>query len=692
MIKISQIFRDFRYFSSIQEEEKRNRIKMKYEEEENINKFPFHLGSHYSSSCHIYYYLMRQQPYDNLLVKLQGYELENTNRCLISINSVIKLTHLVFDNRELIPEFFSKIEYFLNLNCDYYGKCIIINNKPLDDCIINTLSNKTNTYLSKFVTFIIQHKILLNSKIIGLNLTKWIDIIFGINQLPPKERRKDSCIILPKYSYEQNVNLEKKLAKKLQDKDLTKQKIKNNIYLKISHILNLGIVPSQIFHEEHPNLKLLETDTNYAKNNNIIDIDSEFDNNDFESFTDTIVTSQKLDFQIRDIPLFFNINSLLNKIFIYDNKDTLSIYDCQLFNPIYYKYFEILKYNSIENATILNHGMNSIYQIKYGFSSFETENISISDEKEQYHTYYYNRINYIFNKEKIKNQIKNNKQELTKVITCRHLDFSFKIYYLIKTGKKKEITKKIFSYICEDFVTSCCSISSNSFVIGLNNGKLILFKINNITNNNSSKNTIKSINNVKLEKEKYIQAHKGKINVIEIDKRLGVIITAGDDNYVFIRKLYDFELLLPIKIKNKFDNLMLKVSSFNFLYILCFNKINQKKIIFGYTLSGLRFAKSEYGSYDNINITEIGNIITLNENNTIAILSGNDLTKIKISDLNEEEKVINEIKKINPLNWIQYDYFYRMEEHKLNRIITYFNKNKENVSFIRTLNLSDFSE
>ena len=278
--------------------------------------------------------------------------------------------------------------------------------------------------------------------------------------------------------------------------------------------------------------------------------------------------------------------------------------------------------------------------------------------------------------------MKNQKKEIIKLITCRHLDFSFKIYFLIK-DKNNEITKKIFSYLCEDFISSCCCLSSNSFAIGLNNGKLIIFKIKFNINDINEKN-IQSNNNIKIEREKYIQAHKGKINVIEIDKRLGIIITSGDYNYIFIRKLFDLEMLLPIKIKNKYNILMLKISSFNFIYILCQNQINNKKIIFGYTLSGLRFAKSDYGSYNNINISENGNIITLNEKRkSILILSGKDLTEIK------EKETIDKIQKIKPVKWVQYNNYFRMKEEKLSKILTYLYKDRENTYYLRTLNISD---
>jgi WD40 repeat protein len=217
------------------------------------------------------------------------------------------------------------------------------------------------------------------------------------------------------------------------------------------------------------------------------------------------------------------------------------------------------------------------------------------------------------------------------VITCRHIDYSFKIHYLNKTSidkkikKKNSIKNKIYSFICEDFVTSCCCISSNTFIIGLNNGKLIYYIIKQNPTFLKIKKSIEQKNNIIIEKKMYIQAHKGKINSIDIDKRLGIVITTGDDNYIFIRKLYDFELLLPIKIKNKYRILMLKTSSFNFLYLLCLNKINNKKIIFGYTLSGMKFAKSAYDSYDNISINEDGDIITMDESKNMILLSENIL-------------------------------------------------------------------
>ena len=685
--KIKNLFRDFKYFPAHQTKEKRYMVIQKYEEDSTSVSFPFHCGSHYSTSGYIYYYLMRQQPYDNSLVKMQGYNLENTNRCFININYILKVIQTGMDNRELIPEFYSKIEHFFNLNCDSYGVGLINDNFYMDDCVMD-LFPELKTYLSRFTNFIIQHRNLLNSKIIGLLLKKWIDIIFGINQLPKEgEERKESCIVLSKYSYEEKLNIEKKINEKWKI-NLNENQIKEKISNKANPLINFGITPVKIFNMKHPKLNQKEDEINNEINDDKKDDEYE-DNEGLECLVNDYVTKQNQKYRlINIIPLFFKINPSINKIFIYDKNQNILICDCQLYNQIYYKFFGILKFQLIDNSYISCYGQNSLYQIKYSFSSFENEKINLFDDKdEEFHTYYFNRINYFINKDKIESEIEKQKEEIIKILTCRHYDFSFKIYYYIKKNSKKEIISKVFSYICEDFVSSCTCISSNSFAIGLNNGKLIIFKIISSKYNYNAKNVIQSVENIQIKKEKYIQAHQGKINMIEIDKRLGVIITAGDDNYIFIRKLYDLELLMPIKIKKKYIILMIKISSFNFIYILCLNQLNNKKKIFGYTLSGIRFAKSDYGSYDNINFREDGNLITLEEKKNITILSGSDLTKININENNYNKEANDEIKKI--IRWVEYDCFFRKGDEKLNKIMSFFSEDKDKGIYYKTLNLSE---
>ena len=695
--KIRNILRNFKYPPSFQNEINRTDAKKRFDEAVKCNiNFPSHSGCHYSNLGYIYYFLMRQQPYDNLLVKLQAYNLENPNRIFGDIISLQTVIQLGTDNRELIPEFFSKIEYFLNLNCDLYG-IIDIDKNIIDDCelkdIINNNNNQIKSYLSKYVNFIIIHKKLLNSKLIGFNLKNWIDNIFGINQLPPENERKESCNIFQKLSYEQKINLEEKLNKKISKNNLTENQIKKKLIGKIEYIINFGVTPSLLFHEAQPKLKwtIIKKKEKEEEKDENEKIEVEQDE-DLYSILEESITEHKLSRPTNGIPIIFKINPTINKVFIYNKEDNLMIVECQLFNEINCKDIFYYNYNEIKKLNILYTKENSEYQIKYSFSSFENKINYYNDiDTESYHTYYYNKINLYTSYDKILSKYNNNNFSQIIIITCRHIDFSFKIHYLEKENNKKnknkknEIERKIYSYICEDFVTSCCCLTNNAFIIGLNNGKLIYFIIKENPTFNKTKKISEQKDNIKIEKQMYIQAHNGKINIIEIDKRLGIVITSGDDNYIFIRKLYDFELLLPIQMKTKYSILMTKISSYNFLYVLCFNKANNQKIIFGYTLSGIKFAKSEYGFYDNINFTRDGNVLTMNNKKDLTILSGSDLRKLNNIDDNETIKIINEIKYTN---WIQYDYFLRGKDEEFNEILTFF-ENKERKNIIRSINVSN---
>ena len=697
---VKRQLRDFSYPISQQTVEKRNISKSKYlEDEEEGFHFPVHSGCHYSNSAYIYFYLMRQQPYDNLIVRLQEYNLENTNRCFVSISTLQDITSGGGDNRELIPEFFTRIEYFFNLNCDYYG-ILDIKKINLDDCNMDIFTKGDNHSLSTYVHFILQHKFLLNSRIVGHYINQWFDIIFGVNQLPPEKNRIDSCNIFSKITYEQKTNLERKLEKNLKKEGITEKEIFSKIRLCVSQLVNFGITPTQVFHIPHDELKLSNKKTaeNNKEDNNIEDINEEFEENemDIESLIQNLRT-ENTNSLIKNFgnPLYFSINPSINKIFIYNDRDKLIIYDCQLFNIINFNYSGLLDLNyKPENAHIFYTPDNFIYQIKYGFSSFDKKisyNLNNSiDNKDIFHTYYYDNINYLLFKNNINKT--NDSVENFKLITCRHIDSSFQIHYLkfkMNKSKKKELDEKIFTFLSEDFISSCCCVSSDKFILGLNNGKLIYYMMFTVILNPQEKQDKKKKVELKetlyIKMIRYIQAHKGKINSIDIDKRLGIVITTGDDNYIFIRKLYDFELLLPIKIKNKYRILMVKTSPFNFLYILCFNKINNKKIIFGYTLSGMKFAKSAYGLYDNISINEDGDIVTMDETKNMILLSGSDLTKLNIAENTNYQNVLNDIK---ISNWLQYDCFYRNEEEKMAKILTYFSE-QVNGYFIKTTSFSD---
>ena len=669
-------YRNFRYPMAAQSEDNRNTALGRFlDDEENKVKFPVHYGTHYSTSSYIYFYLMREEPFTTLLVKLQGYKQENSNRMFQGVLETLTMLGAGSDNRECIPDLYCKIEQFINVNnADFGIKC---NNERVDDfnlCLIEKNSSFCNGKyeISDYVNFIIFNKKLLDQIEVSSNINEWIDNIFGIGQIP-ENNMKESLNIFNKETYQQKTNVHNKLIK-MKNKSKQQEEIIKKIGNKIELIISFGQTPYQIFNEKHQKKVI--------KKNEIEQNDDEEEEESFDFHISSIFWKNDIKAATDNLPIFFEINESIGKLFLIDPKRKLEIIDSNYYNikENHQKHFYLKKIEDFElfhikffkKIIIQDNHLYYVIKPKYCFSSFK-ENYNINSDSsnaDEYISYYNSYINSL-NKPKLKKD-KLITEEYIKFITCRYMDNSFKIHLTLKDKPKKDY--KSYSFICEDFVSSCCTVSPNKFLIGLKNGKLIQGSI------------YKEKNNINNKFDKQIQAHTKAINVIEINKRLGIIITAGEDNYVFIRKLYDLELITPIKIKTKYIITMAKISPMNFVYIMCFNKRKNKNksIIFGFTLNGLYFAKSKYNYYDSLDFTKSGNIVTFICRKEIEILSADKLENIL---LNKENKDIKDIKnmndvqnKINGASWIIYNYFSRRYEDEpiINKIITFsiFDKSK----------------
>jgi len=699
--KLYNNLRKLKYVISVQTKANRESKLEKYKEDD--EKFAHHFGTHYSTGSYIFYYLMRLEPFTSLLIELQNYTQENPDRMLNDLKDTIKIVNSGNDNRELIPELFSKVDYFINVNCSYFGHKK--NKKIIDDINIiwSKYSDKYYNNISLFVRFIFEHKKLLNSKTIATQINYWIDNIFGIGQYPKdKKTRENSLNIFIKTAYIQETDLHKKLNKIIK-KETNKARIKKKLINKINLITSFGQNPQQIFEEKHKKREIdfldkkLEFEEhnpeNYGHQNDYIGND----------FIDTFfVDEYKKDNNIESIKIFgiyLETNSLINKLFILSESNEISIIDTSFYNIIEPKkyYFNEIKtyklpymfyFDNIYNGKNIDY----ILKVKYSFSSFPTDIINIKDSS----LYLYSNQNFF------KHNDDDNTEDYIvdkfKYMTCRYFDNSFKIHSFIMKGKKIK-KEEIFSYICEDFVMSCKAISPNSFIIGLQNGKLIKAMIYEIQEQINTKNKKKEEDNInnkyKIIISNYIKGHNGSINLIEIDERIGIVITAGDDNKLCIRKLIDFELLTCIKIKSKFVITMAKISPMNLLYIMCFNLKRKETIIFGYTLSGLKFAKSEYSSYANIDFTKNGNIISLLNENKITILEGYNLDKIKINEKGKDYELFHQVEKeIKGIKWMQFNYFknYRKDRNIISYLsLNYSEESKKECNFLKTLKATNIS-
>ena len=714
LLELLKQFRDLKYPVTAQGDKQKQIKKEKYDDEE--EKFKVHHGTHYSTGSYVEYYLMRNEPYTTLIVELQNYTQEDPNRLLLRIKDTINIINTGYDNRELIPELFSKIDYLVNVNCGFLG--IKKNKELVDDIDFNmeksplTIYNNI-TYGSKFILL---HKKILNSDAIALNLNNWIDNIFGVMQFPQQKRIKEKSLnIFPKSTYEQLNDLEEKL-KKLSDKyKEDSSKLIKRFINKINVIISFGQCPHVVFHEEHKNRDLIKLTTTNSEEKENYGLQDDYQGTDF---IDTYVLEQlkndNSDNILKTHGIYFETNPQIEKEFILSSNSELIIVDTNFYNynsPKKYGWnfiTDIIKLPSICLFTNIQNEKNNnfyIYNLKYAFSSFPSDNMNNNinnnniTKTSKNKTNDKNKINDINNNinkssyylyaNKIINNIPKIFEEQTekcKIITCRHIDNSFKLHFIsLNTKRKKLLGIETYSYICEDFVMCCKAISNNSFIIALRNGKLIKANLYEFNNNNiDDKNKKKSGYEFEVTFDKYITGHIGSINVLEINERLGIVITGGDDNKIIIRKLYDFELLTTIKLKKKFIITMVKVSENNLLYVICFNKRKGKNIIFGYSLSGLKFAKSEYSLFTNLEFTPGGNIITLENNSKLKILYGYNLQEMNLNEKdNDYQKYIKMLQSFNNDNdnigWIQFNDYKK-----------YYGNERSIISFTKEINKKNY--
>ena len=237
--------------------------------------------------------------------------------------------------------------------------------------------------------------------------------------------------------------------------------------------------------------------------------------------------------------------------------------------------------------------------------------------------------------------------------------FFFNAFFNIQSVDKN------INIFCEDFVT-CIKANnkenSNTFYTGLFNGKLIEWKIN---------------NNFEVNVVKHIYSHYSPITIIELYNRQNIIITAGEDKYIHIRKQYDFELLTAINLNYCYSNpivseninifpSLIKISDLNLLYVILYDLDTETNFIRGYNLNGLFFAQTDplYFKdqkinllFNNISFTKNSNlVIGFSNSDKLYILNASNLKPLWIKDIKKgiEKKQKNEIKMI--------DYNFKNEE------------------------------
>jgi WD40 repeat protein len=150
----------------------------------------------------------------------------------------------------------------------------------------------------------------------------------------------------------------------------------------------------------------------------------------------------------------------------------------------------------------------------------------------------------------------------------------------------------------------------------MNNGKLIIWDIE------------YGKNNIHITPVSEFYAHEDAISCLKVNTGLNIIITGSEDGWVYVRNLYDYELLTCIKPPGRDNKIIdIKLNSYELLYILTYD-ISGPTVLHGYTLNGLHFGTIA-GNINNVEFTPSGKLILgYYDNNKICLF---DPVTLKVS-------------------------------------------------------------
>ena len=574
------LYRDMNYFMYTQTENGRNDAKRSYEISEGENpKNPIHFRFHYSTGGFVLLYLMRIFPFMEEHIRLQSNNFDSPSRMVHNIDEILNIIKESKDTRELIPEFFTSFEYFLNLNYVYFGQ------RPSDRKIVNNvIVPHINLYREKLVNFIYFNKVFLNNNI-SLTINKnifseqceinnWIDLVFGYNQYP-KDINKYNAF--EKYSNRLNYSLLNSFNK-LKKKKLNNNVIINKMNAKKLRVIYFGQTPEQMFKYKHSKF---HSNWNENASNKHYQLSNLVDDN---IKIITFWLSEDKDY------IFFLIKNKKNKnIYIF-------IYDYDKVNKKYEINIGKIKLFNIQNTTR---------------KKVEDDDNNIDIKKED-----------TFNSFIIYDKLKSkpiNYKNISVLYTLNPRDAIFEIFDLYDifffVGRNKDNTIKIYSKSntikgiikLNSFVSVLHKKDIYNFFSGHMNGTLIEWNIEykKVTDYNYKY----QMKNVSLKRE--LKAHNNAlITAINYNERHNIILTSDINGILYIRKYIDFELLTKIELKeNNCFTTQILVNDFNLIYTINYTENKLKKFICIYTLNGILIEKSKEHSIIDTHALKSGKII-----------------------------------------------------------------------------------
>ena len=457
-------------------------------------QIPYFYGSHYSNGMYVSHFLGRLFPYSLTMIEIQGAGFDCSERLFLCLDKTfLSSTSEKCDLRELIPEFYTIPEMFLNINNFDFGE-INLNNFDgsidyLDEIIENNKGDtiikvenvlmpnwcKYNPYL-----FIQLKRELLENKM-KIDLNPWLDLIFGCSQRGLKAQLIGN-VFLP-YTYDGVMNL------RIKDNNILEDRENNEFQLRL---FELGVNPTKVFEKKNFDKKKISRDISNIK-----------------QFDKTIPYIGGFDEKINFIT---NIGNNYNNLYIYNKKNIIKKYIFDEKSDINgnYPIKEVANYKDLTD--IFNQNVPSKLIIKYLYKS----NIFII-------TGFYNGNLYLIESNSKLNNLNSN--------------------IIAKISQEDQVLLQNYG---KGIITSLEISKDEKYIIyGNNKGTLVIieFDYNIYLENNENKKYFKILN--------IISSHSGyTINSISINSDLNLFSDCSNEKYINIYTLPQCEKINSIYVKD----------------------------------------------------------------------------------------------------------------------------------------------
>ena len=237
-LESASTFRNFGYPMGAQTEARRAIVSQLFENTREVcdadtgKSYPFHHGTHYSTSGGVLYFLLRVQPFTTYARLFQGGDFDLAMRLFDSVaasyNSCVTGPA---DCKELIPEFYVNSSFLAN--ADRLALGVKSDGEAVDDVHLPPWAKNSRQVFTAVMRYALE------SGFVVEHLHQWIDLVFGVRRRGP--------LAMERYNVFQRMTYGEEVAQALKDAATP-----HDCDVIIAEVDNFGQTPQQLFQERHP--------------------------------------------------------------------------------------------------------------------------------------------------------------------------------------------------------------------------------------------------------------------------------------------------------------------------------------------------------------------------------------------------------------------------------------------------------